>query len=71
MMDRKIRESTTKFLTRPHAPKIRPWIEIGSWPPLYYGKKEVAAQIQALSENNVDGWLLWQASGEYALEILP
>ncbi len=55
----------------PYSPKIRPWIEIGEWPPLHYGKKEVEAQVRALSDHNISGWLLWQASGKYAPDALP
>lgn len=52
-------------------PISRPWIQDFEAPWLYsgpakkYGKKEVEAQIQALNENGIDEFLLWNAGNTY------
>lgn len=54
-------------------PIIRPWIQdfTASWVPGYipYGKKEIEAQIKAMQEQNIDEFLLWNASNRYTAGV--
>ncbi|MDO4772281.1 MAG: putative glycoside hydrolase [Bacillota bacterium] len=54
--------------------KLRPWIQdfTAPWIPGYipYGKAEVMAQIQALKDNGIDEYMLWNAGNKYTAEAL-
>jgi hypothetical protein len=51
-------------------PIIRPWIQdfTATWIPGYirYGKAEVEAQIQAMKDNGIDEFLLWNSGNRYS-----
>ncbi|RSL31227.1 GTP-binding protein [Salibacterium salarium] len=54
-----------------NAPESRPWIQdftaswLGSGNYLEYGVDEVEAQIEALNDNDIDEFLLWNATNNY------
>lgn len=54
-------------------PIIRPWIQdfTATWVPGYirYGKKEVEAQIQAMKDNGIHEFLLWNSSNVYTPDV--
>lgn len=53
---------------------VRPWLQdfTASWVThhLKYGKEEVRGQIQATYDAGYNGWLLWNAGGNYTKEAL-
>jgi hypothetical protein len=54
--------------------QIRPWIQdfTATWVKghIRYSAKEVEAQIQALSDNGIDEFMLWNAGNNYSEEAL-
>ena len=46
--------------------RLRPWIQdFGYGPFRAYGAADVRAQMQALYDNGVDGWMIWNPSAEF------
>ncbi|HET9983636.1 MAG TPA: putative glycoside hydrolase [Longimicrobiales bacterium] len=54
--------------------QIRPWLQDFTLGPPHYGPSEVRAQIQAVYDNGLDEWILWNPGSNYnvaALEPAP
>ena len=56
---------------------IRPWIQdfsirsiYGCGPKSYYGPEKVLAQIQAARDLGINGFMLWNASNNFTIEVL-
>ncbi|QDI90885.1 GTP-binding protein [Salicibibacter halophilus] len=71
LIDAYSKEETQLLSTLDNPPVTRPWIQdfTASWlgPGNYirYGRKEVEAQIEALDENDIHEYLLWNAGNTY------
>lgn len=61
-----IRHAMAVAVERIGAAKLRPWLQSFSLGHTY-GPAEIAAQIRAVSESGISGWLFWNASGRYDL----
>ena len=56
-----IMKSSLEEIKKRTPAEIRPWIQ-GFW----YTPKEIEAQLQGVSENNIHSWAVWNSSGRYS-----
>ncbi len=72
MIDAYAKAETKILSSLEEQPITRPWIQdftasyLGSGNYLHYGSTEVEAQIQALQDNGIEEYLLWDAQNSYS-----
>lgn len=56
--------------TTTYRAELRPWLQDFDLLGYQYGKEQVRAQIQAVYDNGIQSWLLWNSSNRYTRDAL-